>query len=109
MPQVNIQEKSAKNVLTKSGLPGVDYVINPYVGCLHGCQYCYADFMRKYTKHTEPWGKFSDIKINAPQALAKELHKIKGGTVMLSSVTDPYNPLERKYTLTRKILKVLLE
>lgn len=109
MPNLNIQTKPAKTILSKSGIPGCDFVINPYIGCLHGCQYCYASFMCRYTKHLESWGEFADIKINAAELLDKELTKKKPKTVMLSSVTDAYNPLERKYKLTRQILKVLLK
>lgn len=109
MSHFNIQENSVKTILSKSGIPGCDFVINPYIGCLHGCSYCYASFMCRYTKHLEAWGQFTDIKINAVDLLEKEIIKKKPQSVMLSSVTDPYNPLERKYQLTRKILKILLK
>ena len=52
----------AKDYLTKSNLPASDYVINPYVGCPHGCKYCYASFMKRFTGHEEEWGTFIDIK-----------------------------------------------
>lgn len=48
--------------VTKSNLPASDYVINPYVGCPHGCKYCYASFMKRFTGHKEDWGTFIDIK-----------------------------------------------
>lgn len=103
------QTIQCKSVLTKSNLPKVDYCINPYVGCLHACVYCYARFMRRFTGHGEPWGHFLDVKINAPAVLAKELaRKPKRGTVLLGSVTDAYQPLEQKYRLTRAILEILL-
>ena len=91
-----------------TGLPA-DYCINPYTGCEHGCKYCYARFMAKYTKHKEPWGDWVDVKINAPQILEKEVKTKLKGRVYLSSVTDPYQPLEKKYQLTRKILKILTD
>lgn len=105
----NIKETTAKSILVQSRLPGVDYVINPYTGCVHGCQYCYANFMKKFGQHQEPWGQFTDVKINAPEVLKKEMAKAKPGNIMLSSVTDPYNPLENKYRLTRQILEILLD
>ena len=99
-----------KSVLTKSNLPKVDYCINPYVGCMHSCVYCYARFMRRFTGHAEPWGHFLDIKVNAPEVLAKELARNpRKGTVLLGSVTDAYQPVERKYRLTRAILEILLK
>ena len=51
-----------KSYITKSKLPGSDYVINPYIGCPHACKYCYASFMRRFTGHKESWGEFLDIK-----------------------------------------------
>ena len=61
--KMNIIEKEiqVKDYLTKSNLPASDYVINPYVGCPHGCKYCYASFMKRFTGHKEEWGTFIDI------------------------------------------------
>lgn len=98
-----------KSILTKSGIPGADYCINPYVGCAHRCVYCYADFMRKYSGHTEPWGTFTDAKENAPEVLRKQLTKIHHGNVILSSVTDPYQNAELRFRLTRQCLEILAE
>jgi DNA repair photolyase len=94
-----------KNYISKSGIGGVDFAANPYVGCPHKCIYCYAEFMRRFTGHTEPWGDFVDAKrCSAPINLVK----IAGRHVMLSSVTDPYNPYEKKYGITRGILEQLV-
>lgn len=82
-------------------------MINPYVGCAFGCTYCYARYMKKFTGHTEPWGEFVDVKINAPLLLEKELRSKKKGEIWFSGVCDPYQPLESKYQLTRKILEIL--
>ncbi|MBT4849885.1 radical SAM protein [Candidatus Parcubacteria bacterium] len=65
--------------------------------------------MKRFSNHAEPWGKFIDIKKNAAQTLDKELKKVRPKSVLLSSVTDAYNPIEKKYGLTRQILKVLLK
>ena len=108
-------------LLTKSRLPGADYVINPYVGCGFGCKYCYAKFMAKFvagkhklSKDTKKlqnnWGqwvvpKTEDVK-RFKTELSKKLPKLKDKTVLLSSVTDPYQPLEAKLRLTQEILKV---
>lgn len=93
-----------KDLLTKSNLPASDYVINPYVGCPHGCKYCYACFMKRFTNHSEEWGQFIDIK-ECSRAISKK--RLQGKTVFLSSVTDCYNPFEEKYECTRKILEQL--
>lgn len=102
---MEINTKKVEQIITKSKLPDADYVCNPYIGCPHKCIYCYAEFMKKFIKASNEWGDFIYI---------KEFDKInknqlkKGQTVLLSSVTDPYNPFENKYLATRKILKQLL-
>lgn len=103
----DINSIKAKSIITNSGIPGADYVINPYSGCLHGCKYCYADFMNRFTGHIEEWGSFVDAKINAPELCTKEASRKKPGVLMLSSVTDCYNPAEEKLCITRDCLKSL--
>ena len=78
----------SKSILTKSNLPASDYVINPYVGCPHGCKYCYAMFMKRFTRHQENWGEFIDIKKCDKKI---NLKMISGKNIFLSSVTDCYN------------------
>ena len=106
---VKIKERLCRTILSPSQLPGCDYVINPYVGCLHGCLWCYARFMRGYTGHEkETWGSFVDAKINAPEVLIKDIQRLKNKpTIFLSSVCDPYQPIEAKYRLTRRCLEIL--
>jgi len=105
---VIVKEVECKSVLNKSAL--ADYCINPYVGCQHACKYCYAEsYTRRFSKHIEDWGDFVDVKINAPAVLAREIKRKPKGTVYLSSLTDAYQPLERKYELTRKLLEILLQ
>jgi len=103
-----VREILCKSVLSRSGISSVDYAVNPYVGCQHRCVYCYARFMKRFTGHREEWGEFVDVRVNAPQVLARDLSRTIKGLVMLSSVTDPYQPLEKKYELTRKCLQKLL-
>ena len=99
------KEIQVKDYLTKSNLPSSDYVINPYVGCPHGCKYCYASFMKRFTGHKEEWGTFIDIKRCDKKINTK---KLENKTVFLSSVTDCYNKFEEKYKITRRILKELI-
>ena len=103
-----IKEKKARSILSKSGISGIDYCINPYTGCSHGCRYCYATFMKRFTGHGEPWGSFVDAKINAPEILQRQMKKAPRGNIMISSVTDPYQSIENQYKLTRQCLEVLL-
>ncbi|MFX1582686.1 MAG: radical SAM protein [Promethearchaeota archaeon] len=110
-PPLKINEVTAKSILNPSRISGVTYAINPYVGCQHACSYCYARFMSRYTGHQgEAWGSFVDIKINAPRVLQQQLRrrrKTPKEPVLFSSVTDAYQPLERRYEVTRNCLAVL--
>lgn len=99
----------AKTVLTRTRIPGSDYCVNPYVGCEHGCSYCYASFMKRFTGHEEPWGEFVDAKVNAPEVLRRQLRRARRGSVLVGTVTDPYQPEERRRLLTRGCLEALLE
>ena len=100
---MKIAEKQVSGVITKSDLPVCDYSVNPYVGCSHGCRYCYASFMKRFTNHPEPWGEFLDVKywpkIKAEKYIGKEL--------FIGSVTDPYLPEEEEYGRTRELLEQL--
>ena len=104
---MKIKEIHAKSILSRSKV--YDYVINPYVGCQQACSYCYARFMKRFTGHQEAWGDFVDVKINAPDLLSKEIKKKKRGTVWVSGVCDPYQPVEAKYRLSRKCLDILVQ
>jgi len=64
--------------------------------------------MRRYSGHSEPWGEFVDVKVNAPALLARQIVKAKPGTIWFASVCDPYQPLEERYALTRRSLEVLV-
>lgn len=99
-----IKEIEVKNIMTKTNLPVFDYAVNPYVGCTHACKYCYASFMKRFTNHPEPWGEFVDIK-NWPAI--KRLEKYTGKEAFFCSVTDPYQPIEKKYRRTRALLEQL--
>jgi len=108
--KMKIYEIESKQILTKSKLPGMGYCINPYVGCQHACVYCYACFMKRFTGHEEPWGKFVDVKINAAEIFAGSFKKTKlGEGAFFGSVTDAYQPLEAKYKLTRSILEQIAD
>jgi DNA repair photolyase len=102
---VIVRETLAKAILSVSKI--YDYALNPYTGCEHACSYCYARFMKRFTGHQEPWGEFVDAKMNAPDLLAIEIVRKKRGTVWVSGVCDPYQPLEARYLLTRDCLAIL--
>ena len=99
-----IKEINTKSVITKTDLPVCDYAVNPYVGCTHGCKYCYASFMKRFTNHPEPWGEFLDVKY-WPKIRKPE--KYAGKELFSGTVTDPYNPQEEQYRRTRSLLEQL--
>jgi DNA repair photolyase len=105
---MTIREIQCKSVLSKTGLPA-DYAINCYVGCAHACAYCYARYMKRFTGHLEPWGTFVDVRVNAPEVLAKEVRRKQPASVILSSVCDGWQPLEAKYELSRRCVQILVE
>jgi DNA repair photolyase len=82
------------------------YTANLYRGCTHGCVYCYAPSL---THDERRWGSYVDVKVNAPQVLEKELRGLRKDEVFLSSASDPYQPVEARYGVTRRCLEVLLK
>ncbi|MEW6676264.1 MAG: radical SAM protein [Nitrospirota bacterium] len=104
---MKIKEILAKSILSKSKV--FDYTLNPYIGCGHGCSYCYARFIKRFTGNKERWGEFVNVKINAPELLDREIKRKKVGRVWISGISDPYQPIEKRYGLTRKCLKILID
>jgi len=103
---MKINEITCKTGLSASRLPGLDYALNPYRGCEHNCVYCYAPSV---LNEKRKWGSFVDVKRNLPNVLAKELKRKEKGRVGIGTVTDAYQPVERKYEITRRCLEVLLK
>lgn len=125
---LKINQIIVKSILTPSKLPASDFVVNPYSGCQFGCVYCYADFMRKFTGHLEDsWGDYVDVKVNSVNLIKREIEvliqkiqKVQNNkslkwkdsvrpTIFFSSVTDPYQPVEIKYRLTRSCLEAIFD
>lgn len=102
---MNLFQTQAKEIFTKTKLPGCDWVINQYVGCEHACLYCYAKFISRWKPADYgKWGTWVEAKINAPELVKNRYVK---GLVYMSSISDPYQPIEKELKLTRKILENL--
>jgi DNA repair photolyase len=86
------------------------YAINPYRGCQFACNYCDA-MTEKYLVHKDfrDFSRVIYVKKNAPKVLKREMWKFKPDVVGLSGVTDPYQPAEEEYELTRRILEILAQ
>ncbi|WP_051530088.1 radical SAM protein [Anoxybacteroides tepidamans] len=102
-----IREIEVDSLVSASKLPDADYVINPYVGCLHSCQYCYAEFMKRFVPISEEWGNFVYVKSKWKKPI--NVDKLSNSKILISSVTDPYHQIEQRYMLTRKILKFFIQ
>lgn len=91
------------------------YYVNPYVGCMIGCEFCWAATSAELSRALEglpslPWGRWVDVKVNAPEVLRRELAAQAPGVVRMSPVvTDPYQPLERKYRVTRGCVAAIVD
>ena len=92
-----------RKALSPSGLPGLDYALNPYTGCEHGCVYCYAPGVTHNDLRT--W-RVVRVKRNIPERLARELPAVDG-VIGVGTVTDPYQYAERKFRLTQMCLEIL--
>jgi DNA repair photolyase len=95
-----------RTAVSPSRLPGLDWAINPYRGCGHACSYCYAQDVTRFETGKE-WGSVIEVKINIVQRLKKELEKSAEGVYGIGTVTDPYQPVEKQYELTRGCLVLL--
>ncbi|WP_027717501.1 SPL family radical SAM protein [Desulfovirgula thermocuniculi] len=110
MPVKAVEAVCCKTALSKTGIPGYRFCLNPYTGCVHACRYCYADTVLRFAGHAAEWGEFVRAKVNFPEVLRRELRRKKSlaGRVILGTVTDAYQPAEAVYNLTRSALEVLL-
>lgn len=110
--KTHIEYNKATAILTPaSGFIGsYDYTLNPYSGCSFGCSYCYAAFFSRSEEKRDNWGYWIQVKENALQLLMKFRKKLlRHKTIYMSSVTDPYQPIERELNLTGSILKELAD
>jgi DNA repair photolyase len=105
LPTVTVRQ--CRTALVRSGIAGSGYCLNPYGGCTHRCVYCYAGFMLRFLHAEGSWGSFVQVKENFPERLAAELRRIRPSNVLVSSVCDPYQPVEEERRITRSVLELL--
>lgn len=112
-----IYNQTAKSLLNKATgfISSYDFTLNPYRGCQYGCSYCYAAAFSPDAKMRGDWGNWVIVKQNAANILEKELqgwykkNPDKPPSIYMSSVTDPYQPIESKQHLTRSLLEVMVK
>ncbi len=99
---LRVIRKKAKSLYTRSRIPGVSWSVNQYVGCVFACRYCYARFLTRWRDYGE-WGTWVEVKTNAPELARKRVE----GKVVMSTVSDPYQPVEAEMKLTRRVLQYM--
>jgi len=109
--ELQVEPEEARSILRpqRDERYGFGFALSPYRGCGHGCLYCYVREYPNALHGQEEWGRWSAPKLNAPELLWAQRHKLHNQCVFLASATDPYQPLEREFRLTRRCLEVLLE
>jgi DNA repair photolyase len=106
---LRVAERPRAKVLGRASAEwlGCDYTLNPYVGCGFGCAYCYAAAFVADEERKQEWGRWVDVKVDALREL--ERTDLRGRRVFIGTATDPYQPVEAKVRLTRRILEHLVE
>lgn len=104
---IETHEVIINRILNPTSINLGEYVINPYKGCEFSCLYCYVKSNKATSKKQKPWGTYVDIRSNAPDLLEKELAIQKPKTVLLGSTTECFQPIEKEFQLTRKLLEIL--
>jgi len=102
---IKYTDASRGKLIVKSGFKGYDVTVNPYVGCEFGCKYCYVRFFVKDKE--KPWGEFVRRRMHIAQKLPKEAPKHAGKRIVLGTMTDVYQPVEKQARLTRLTLQIL--
>ena len=100
---------STRSILTKASgfMADYDFTLNPFGGCSYGCTYCYAAFFARTEERQADWGNWVEVKENALEVLRRMRTDLAGKSVYMSSVTDPYQPIERRLGLVRDLLAEL--
>ncbi len=106
--KARIVEVEARTALVHSRIRGLDYALNPYTGCSHACTYCYARLYAPPPLQAEEWGGMVFVKRNIVELVAREAPRKRKGVVGVGTGTDPYQPVEAVYKLTRRSIEVLL-
>ena len=109
--QVKVEYTPVRDILTRATgfMDAYDFTLNPYAGCSFGCTYCYAAFFSHDTAKRDSWGLWVNVKENAVKLLSQRRRNLDGKLIYMSSVTDPYQPIERKLELTRQLLTIMAE
>lgn len=111
MGRVAITAVDASTIMTKASgfMSDYDFTVNPYSGCAFACAYCYAAAFAPSREARDDWGNWVKVKENAVALFRRGMHKARGARIYMSSVTDPYQPVERITEITRGILEAMVQ
>lgn len=104
---MELNEVKISRILNPTSIDLGEYVINPFMGCEFSCLYCYVRSNSVISKRNQTWGEFLDARVNAPELLEKEILIKKPKVVLLGSTTECFQPAEKKYGVTKRILEIL--
>ncbi len=110
--EARVEYVSSREILTRASgfMDAYDFTLNPYSGCFFGCTYCYAAFFSHSAADRDDWGRWVKVKENATELMAaRRPGSLDGKLIYMSSVTDPYQPIEREVKLTRQLLEIMAE
>ena len=109
--QAAVEYAPVRDILTRASgfMSEYDYTLNPYSGCSFGCTYCYAAFFSLNREKRDTWGHWITVKENAVSKMERFKRSLDGKLIYMSTVTDPYQPIERKLKITRDLLEILAE
>ncbi|HWT81066.1 MAG TPA: radical SAM protein [Candidatus Methylomirabilis sp.] len=107
---LSLEVRSILNRCSSERMP-FTWTINPYRGCEYGCRYCYARYTHEFMG-MDRWEDFEEkiyVKRDAARLLVRELtpERLRGQSIALGTATDPYQPAERRYRVTRSLLEVM--
>ena len=112
MPPVVYREVVIKSALNAvKGMP-FDWSLNPWSGCAHKCVYCFARAYHARYREKNVGSDFDsniEVRVNIADVLRKELRRPREGSLAIGTATDPYQPIEGKYKLTRRCLEALVD
>src|SRR3982751_4279189 len=107
--QVEYREEPCRSALNRVKGMMFEWSLNPYMGCVHRCTFCYVRaFERRAERPSDDrYGRSIRVKINVAEVLARELARSSwpGAPVVVGAATDPYQPAEGRYRLTRSCLE----
>ncbi|MCC6730951.1 MAG: hypothetical protein IT208_16615 [Chthonomonadales bacterium] len=110
MSRAHVTEVRCKSLLNRGTVGFAEYTLNAYLGCAFGCSFCYVPVVRdrRGQESPAPWGGWVQVKVNAPDVLRRELLRVDtGARIAIGTATDSWQPIEKRYGISRAILQEL--